>query len=1453
MSVVEDFIHNLSTGAPEDVLRNHYAAKGMDYDELKRQFFKAQQMGRAERYAGLPTTEQVDPEQITPGVTQDMDQRLREMQESVFPGGPKRGMVSALSGVTNLPQVYADLENLATKAVGGVTKRFEPGGEYDTLPGEPEPAQIKYIPGFTEATELLEEQATEGASEEYKRITHPVAKGVGEFADVAIPTGAATAGLKRVSKMARMGWLDNVLDDAITVAHKGLAPDSKTLSAMRHATYNHVFDAPQYVGDDVVGRAMPVDDDVISEAGGYALQETRRRAKLDPQFQRLERMIRPQSTMSHLADEEFGFLQRLSNGDIPLTDENILKALDIEERTHRAIRAHKFFRAYEDIKTVLLTRGRAVDAVDKEKGRIFQQGYENLGVKARVLDPIGRALRHMFDNDYAVKELGRIAKDDTAYGSVRYLRDIGTIRNIPIEQGTYTRFRHESRASLYTQLSKDPIALAKYQKWFGGRMPDEMEMVPTGESLTDIFSGRWEVSESSPVATFVKEPPMPREMYSDLDLYLVSRRVTTDMKDRALDLRRAAHLEEMLKDFLRQADEIADVEQRGIVQEKLNATLRQVKEDQKYLKTSITPEDVQRHAQNIENLKVKWGSEFYRMEDKARRLTAWERRNIVDMTTEVGFMSPAVRKKVLMRNSHHAPMRMLMDTFGDPYRKSKDTGEEAAKIGGRKAQLDMQTLGRRQKGAEGVGLQAMKVGFGDDYVYVSPMEEMVRRSHEAVSFVERQRAANNLVDIMKKLQMTKKVQEPLPGITPEEASLVNYLDTMDDFHMERVNSLPGGIQPEDTIRYMNGGRVEYYKVDPDMMSAVSGMTPQELEGGMKILAGYAHMLRLGATGTPRFALKNLMRDPQSMFLFTEEGGLPWDPLLGLFHIMRRDDIAQAWQRAGGGHATQATLESNFDLLKQYGYDSLVLGRRVTETGFGKTAAKAMSGFKEGGVVGTLRGIGNVAKAPFMGGYELLRGASQLTEQASRAGHFNRLRLMRKAKASKWYDPRYAASKALKLVNDYTVGMDKAIHAFWSEGEGDRLARMMDATPSLSRAKKAFKEHKGRDFDYLSTLKAIREGTLDFHKIGTKVRWLNRARAFTAAGLQDPYKLATSFAERPFTTLMRINTSIVMPSMYFWWQHKDDPDFQEEPDWKRAMFWYVGKTEDGWIRVPKPFLPGVLFGYGAEMGLQHAWETDAVGTEEFLKSFFKSDEAAHLMEQTVTQSPLSMVGPEGMPDLISSPFQLTGNRDWFRDAPIVGRGRAEASPELQRSVYTSPSVAAATDIARPVMKKIPHTEWLQSPQQAEWLGGATFGGSSRMLLDIVDKAYRRKKGMPEDPGSPKGVLEFLGIESKQSRGFGSKSAQKFFDILSEYTQYEKDLNALDDPEEQKAFIKQHEDEFKILAKLDGHSARLSELATQRSEAYGDPELSDEKRLEELRRIDNEITAEAREALIAVGVK
>lgn len=109
--------------------------------------------------------------------------------------------------------------------------------------------------------------------------------------------------------------------------------------------------------------------------------------------------------------------------------------------------------------------------------------------------------------------------------------------------------------------------------------------------------------------------------------------------------------------------------------------------------------------------------------------------------------------------------------------------------------------------------------------------------------------------------------------------------------------------PANSMTYYRDGQKEYYRLAKPLLKAVEGMTPGKLELTSRILLApfriTAGILRTGATLTPEFATRNVLRDQHDGLMQT--GGkysALWFPK-SLFAAIGKTEDYHAWVRSGG--------------------------------------------------------------------------------------------------------------------------------------------------------------------------------------------------------------------------------------------------------------------------------------------------------------------------------------------------------------------------------------------------------------------------------------------------------------------------------------------------------------------------------------------------------------------------
>lgn len=201
------------------------------------------------------------------------------------------------------------------------------------------------------------------------------------------------------------------------------------------------------------------------------------------------------------------------------------------------------------------------------------------------------------------------------------------------------------------------------------------------------------------------------------------------------------------------------------------------------------------------------------------------------------------------------------------------------------------------------------------------------------------------------------------------------------------------------------------------------------------------------------------------------------------------------------------------------------------------------------------------------------------------------------------------STRVSLDRDYT---GNKVRSLLKSGKGqtlkDRLSHPIDLLQALNEAVEmaprvaefanAQKGHTGirnRIFNgkkqYISNSEAAihaRDVTLDFSRTGSNTKALNKTIAFFNATIQGNDKLVRAFKEQPARMTFKSVALITMPSIALQLLNLPNPEYQEIPQWEKDTYWHMPLPKGGFIKIPKPFELGALFGTTVERAMQYAY-------------------------------------------------------------------------------------------------------------------------------------------------------------------------------------------------------------------------------------------------------------------------
>lgn len=323
--------------------------------------------------------------------------------------------------------------------------------------------------------------------------------------------------------------------------------------------------------------------------------------------------------------------------------------------------------------------------------------------------------------------------------------------------------------------------------------------------------------------------------------------------------------------------------------------------------------------------------------------------------------------------------------------------------------------------------------------------------------------------------------------------------------------------------------------------------------------------------------------------------------------------------------------------------------------------------------------------------------------------------------------------------------------------------------------------------------ASREVTLDFARIGARMRGYNMVTAFANAQIQGLDRIGRAFKDRPVNTTLKIAGGITLPSVLLWFANHGDPRYEELPDWQKDLFWIVltdnwqpisdvdaankpahlvRQSGAGWEvnnghiwRIPKPFELGVIFGSGAERFLSSTIGNDPESFDGFSKSVWQ------------------VLTPNFVPTAVQPVFEQWANRSSFTDRTLIPADVEKQLPEYQYTSYTTelskalgrlfaafPGIREAS--VEPGAIAGPAARSLTSPILIENYIRSWSGGLGMYALTAADAALR-KSGVLPDPVTPTPTLAdipFVKAFAVRYPSATTESIQKFYDDYARDKKY-----------------------------------------------------------------------------------
>jgi predicted RNA methylase len=232
--------------------------------------------------------------------------------------------------------------------------------------------------------------------------------------------------------------------------------------------------------------------------------------------------------------------------------------------------------------------------------------------------------------------------------------------------------------------------------------------------------------------------------------------------------------------------------------------------------------------------------------------------------------------------------------------------------------------------------------------------------------------------------------------------------------------------------------------------------------------------------------------------------------------------------------------------------------------------------------------------------------------------------------------------------------------------------------------------------------AAKDVTVDFSRSGTIGQKINQVIPFFNARVQGLDKFVRTWRGSLARTALRAS-ALAAATLAHWWLRKDDDDYKEAPAWLKYGFWEF--TDDAGkpiLRVPRT----------------HEWGwTVSAGVQAMADFLYEKDPGAFA---DYGRHALASANMLALPPGVKEGVEVTANKDFFRDKPIVPQSKQDLEPRDQASDWNTPLAKAIGDYLNVSPAKIEHV-----------LQGVT-GGGYRRAENVAQLAAGKKLEAPDLP-------------------------------------------------------------------------------------------------------------------------
>jgi len=269
-----------------------------------------------------------------------------------------------------------------------------------------------------------------------------------------------------------------------------------------------------------------------------------------------------------------------------------------------------------------------------------------------------------------------------------------------------------------------------------------------------------------------------------------------------------------------------------------------------------TPQQVEAAKRKLNALEMTNPKEFANMKAASGRIYEFQKRTL-EMMVESGVISQESYNNILSKNKAYVPFERILP-------------EEIVSAG----------VTGKGKPAPRKVIFGMK---GSEKEVKNTLESIVKKTYEMVD------AANT--------NYVNRSVAQFEGVLPDL--------------VKKIKHYPGRRAGKNEILVYEDGKASTYSVSPGIYQAMSGLDPKSSSLLMKLFMTPKRILQVGATATPDFAIRNLMRDQTGAMINTKIKFKPFvDTISAIADIAGKKDVFKEYMASGGGMQSYADLNRN---------------------------------------------------------------------------------------------------------------------------------------------------------------------------------------------------------------------------------------------------------------------------------------------------------------------------------------------------------------------------------------------------------------------------------------------------------------------------------------------------------------------------------------------------------------